>query len=78
MQPLREVHEKWLREPWLKRKVIPIAHLKGWAELLGLAAGPVRPPLLPLTTLERSELHADLTRVGLLGRLGAKASAYAT
>jgi 4-hydroxy-tetrahydrodipicolinate synthase len=77
IQALREVHEKWLREPWLKRKVIPIAHLKSWAQLLGLAAGPVRPPLLQLTAAERETLHTDLTRVGLLARLEAKASAHA-
>lgn len=74
IQPLREAHEKWLREPWLKRKVIPIAHLKAWAELLGLAAGPVRPPLLPLTAAERAELRADLERVGLLDRVKGKAA----
>ncbi len=77
IQPLREVHEKWMREPWLKRKVIPIAHLKAWAEMIGLAAGPVRPPLLPLTAGERAEMHADLSRVGLLARLGGAAKAHA-
>ncbi|MGE5524013.1 MAG: dihydrodipicolinate synthase family protein [Rhodospirillaceae bacterium] len=75
IQPLREVHEQWLREPWLKRKIIPIAHLKCWAQLIGLAAGPVRPPLLQLTAAERDALRADLTRVGLLGRLAEGANA---
>lgn len=75
IQPLREVHEKWLREPWLKHEIIPIAHLKGWAECVGLAAGPVRPPLLPLTAAQRSELAADLQRVGLLARVSARNAA---
>lgn len=69
IQPLRTVHEKWLREPWLKDHIIPIAHLKGWAELVGLAAGPVRPPLVQLTRDERQELKADLERIGLLARV---------
>jgi len=73
IQPLREVHEKWMRGPWLEHKVIPVAHLKGWAGLLGLAAGPVRPPLLPLTPAERETLQADLERVGLLARIAAPA-----
>jgi 4-hydroxy-tetrahydrodipicolinate synthase len=69
IQPLRDVHEKWLREPWLKYHVIPIAQLKAWAELIGLAAGPVRPPLLNLTKSERLELKQDLDRVGLIARV---------
>jgi 4-hydroxy-tetrahydrodipicolinate synthase len=69
IQPLRDVHEKWLREPWLKNHVIPIAQLKAWAELIGLAAGPVRPPLLNLTKSERLELKQDLDRVGLIARV---------
>lgn len=75
VQPLREVHEKWLRGPWLDHKIIPIAHLKGWAELIGLAAGPVRPPLLQLTPAQRSELADDLARVGLLARVRARNAA---
>jgi 4-hydroxy-tetrahydrodipicolinate synthase len=75
IQPLREVHEKWMREPWLRHKIIPIAHLKAWSALIGLAAGPVRPPLLPLTSGQHEALKADLARVGLLARLGAQAKA---
>jgi 4-hydroxy-tetrahydrodipicolinate synthase len=75
VQPLREVHEKWLRGPWLDHKIIPIAHLKGWAELIGLAAGPVRPPLLQLTAAQRAELATDLERVGLLARVKSKTAA---
>lgn len=65
MEPVREVHEKWMREPWVKHKVIPIAQLKAWSEYLGLAGGPVRAPLLPLTAGERQALRRDLDRVGL-------------
>ncbi len=75
IEPLRAVHERWMREPWLKQKVIPIAHLKAWAELLGLAAGPVRPPLLPLPSEGRDRMREDLERVGLLARLGQREAA---
>jgi 4-hydroxy-tetrahydrodipicolinate synthase len=69
LDPVREVHEKWMREPWLQHKVIPIAQLKAWSEYLGLAGGPVRAPLLPLTPRERAELFADLDRVALKHRI---------
>ncbi|MGQ0750913.1 MAG: dihydrodipicolinate synthase family protein [Betaproteobacteria bacterium] len=69
LEPLREVHERWMRDPWTRHKVIPIACLKAWSELLGLAAGPVRAPLLQITAEERQALKQDLERAGLLARL---------
>lgn len=71
LDPVREVHEKWMRDPWVKQRVIAIAQLKAWSELLGLAGGPVRPPLLPLAETERAALSTDLERCGLLARLPA-------
>ena len=65
LDPVREVHEKWMREPWLRHKVIPIAELKAWSECLGLAGGRVRAPLLELSSAARTELRGDLERVGL-------------
>jgi 4-hydroxy-tetrahydrodipicolinate synthase len=75
LQPIRDVHEKWLREPWLRYKVIPIAQLKAWSQYLGLAGGRVRAPLLDLTAQQREELHRDLDRVGLNRHHAAKATA---
>ena len=69
--PLRNVLDKWMRDPWVKHRIIPIAQLKVWSELLGLAAGPVRAPLLPLTDGERQALRADLEQTGLLARVPA-------
>jgi 4-hydroxy-tetrahydrodipicolinate synthase len=66
LQPLRDLHDKWLRGRWLKEKIIPIAYLKAWSELLGLAGGPVRPPLLQITDAERAALRAELAQTGLL------------
>ena len=38
----------------------PTQFKKAWAELMGLPAGPVRPPLLPLTDEEKNELARGL------------------
>jgi 4-hydroxy-tetrahydrodipicolinate synthase len=65
LDPVREVHEKWIREPWVKHEVIAIAQLKAWSEYLGLAGGHVRAPLLPLSDEERQALYGDLDRVAL-------------
>jgi 4-hydroxy-tetrahydrodipicolinate synthase len=39
--------------------------VKYWGELMGMAGGPVRAPLLPLTPAEREEMRADLAQLGL-------------
>ena len=75
LEPVREVHERWMREPWLKHQVIPIAYLKAWTEMMGLAAGPVRAPLLQITGEERARMRADLKACGLLARLPAAKAA---
>jgi dihydrodipicolinate synthase/N-acetylneuraminate lyase len=50
----------------LKEQLIPIAYLKAWTEMMGLAAGPVRAPLLQITAEEKAALRADLESCGLL------------
>jgi 4-hydroxy-tetrahydrodipicolinate synthase len=75
IQPLRSVHEKWMREPWLQHKIIPIHLLKAWSELIGMTGGPVRAPLPQVTAEQRAELRADLDRCGLLGRQAAARAA---
>ncbi len=69
LQPLREVNERWFRDIWVKRRIVPMAYLKAWSEMLGMAAGPVRTPLLQITEKERDELRSDLERSGIIGRL---------
>jgi len=71
LEPLRAVHERWMRDPWVHHKVIPIAYLKAWTDLLGLAGGHVRPPLAQVTDAERKALRNDLEKTGLLARLPA-------
>ena len=62
----RDAFDRWMREPWLERHVIPIAQLKAWLGLLGLPQGPVRPPLVPLTRDEELALRRDLEAAELL------------
>jgi 4-hydroxy-tetrahydrodipicolinate synthase len=62
----RDAFDRWMREPWLERRVIPIAQLKAWLGLLGLPQGPVRPPLVPLTTDEQLALRRDLEAADLV------------
>ena len=66
LDPARDAFDRWMREPWLERNVIPIAQLKAWLGLLGLPQGPVRPPLVPLTRDEEAALRRDLDAAGLL------------
>ncbi len=46
---------------------LPVQLVKYWGELMGMAGGHVRPPVIPLTQRERDELKSDLTNLGLLG-----------
>jgi 4-hydroxy-tetrahydrodipicolinate synthase len=64
--PARDAFDRWMRAPWLERREIPIAQLKQWLGLLGLPQGPVRPPLVPLTSEEGSALRRDLQAAGLV------------
>ncbi len=67
LDALRPVYAKWITRTWRERRVVPIAYLKAWTELLGMAGGPVRPPLLPIGSAEREEMRQDLMAAGLLG-----------
>ena len=73
LDPLRPIYERWMEAPWREHRVIPIAYLKEWTRLLGMASGPVRAPLLQLTESEQEAMRDDLESVGLLGRVGAAA-----
>ena len=49
----------------------PHAHQKYWQELLGQAGGPVRPPLLDLTEVEKAATRRAFERCGLASTLDA-------
>ncbi len=63
--PARDAFDRWMREPWLERRVIPIAQLKAWLALLGVPQGPVRPPLVPLAREDQLALRRDVDALGL-------------
>jgi 4-hydroxy-tetrahydrodipicolinate synthase len=65
--PARDAFDRWMRAPWLERRVIPIAQLKAWLGMMGLPQGPVRAPLVPLTRDEESSLRRDLEMLELAG-----------
>ena len=69
MQPLRELQSKWLRAKWVDDKTVPIAYIKAWCELMGMAGGPVRPGLPQITEKDRQELRSDVAQTGLLARI---------
>jgi dihydrodipicolinate synthase/N-acetylneuraminate lyase len=43
--------------------------MKAWMEMIGMAGGRVRPPVLPLAEVEHQDLCADLRRTGLLDKV---------
>lgn len=59
LAPWRHVYERWIIGP-LDRGHSPAAALKHWMQNLGLPAGPVRAPLLPLSPDDTKALDADL------------------
>lgn len=64
--PVKEVSRRWwARVAGRTGGALPVQMVKQWGELMGMAAGPVRPPLMPLTAAEKVELRADLERLGL-------------
>lgn len=68
MQPLRDVHHKWVIESWRSKGICPVARIKYWTELNGLAGGGVRPPLTPITEAEQAGLRAGLAAIDALPR----------
>ncbi len=69
MQPLRPIYSKYMRSKWVDDKTIPIAYIKAWCELMGMAGGPVRPGLPQITEKERQEMRVELEGAGLLNRV---------
>ena len=65
-EPARNLFNKWLRDPWPTHRVMPIAYLKAWCDLLGMVGGPVRPPLQQITAAELAELKQDVASIGLI------------
>lgn len=64
---IRDLDRQWIKRDVDRGAGIPVASLKSWTGLLGMAAGPVRAPFLPLGPDAEQELHSDLRAAGLIG-----------
>ena len=74
LDPLRKVSHRWIMSRWRETGVIPIAAIKEWSAMLGMAAGPVRTPLLQMDDGDRAAMRKDLEATGILaGELAAMA-----
>lgn len=64
LRPVKELSDRWWSRTVQKfNGVLPVSLCKYWGELMGLASGGVRLPLLDMTAEERAELKRDLGSV---------------
>ena len=64
VRPIKTLSDKWWQRMVQQAGgVLPAALCKHWGELMGMAGGHVRPPLIDLTSEEKKELKADLVAV---------------
>ena len=64
IRPIKQVSDKWWRATMQKLNgSLPVAMCKHWGELMGMAGGHVRPPLIDLSDEEKSELKRDLEAI---------------
>ena len=73
LDPVRAVSHRWIMGRWRENGIIPIAAIKAWSEVLGMAAGPVRPPLPQMSDGDRNALRFELEATGLVARQPAAA-----
>jgi len=66
LDPVRAVNHRWIMGRWRETGILPIAAIKAWSEELGMAAGPVRTPLLQMSDLERQTLRNEIAGVDIL------------
>ena len=64
LRRIKELSDKWWGRTMKKfGGALPVPMVKYWGELMGLAAGPVRPPLADLTAEEKAELRQELEQL---------------
>jgi 4-hydroxy-tetrahydrodipicolinate synthase len=66
MQPIRDLHTKWVLEPWRAQALCPISTIKFWGSQLGVTGGPVRRPLPRFPESEAQQLQKEMGAVGLI------------
>ena len=64
IQPLRELHAKWIMGYWNSGRM-PISEMKYWQELIGMKGGKTRPPVIEMSDEKKQELKEDLKSTGL-------------
>ena len=69
LEALRALEQKWIRRRIPEEGILPIAWIKAWTSLLGMAAGPVRPPLENVSAEDLEQLRKELEAAGLLDHL---------
>jgi|HubBroStandDraft_1064217.scaffolds.fasta_scaffold288317_1 4-hydroxy-tetrahydrodipicolinate synthase len=67
MQAIRDLHTKWVLEPWRNQALCPISTIKFWGNQLGVTGGPVRPPLPRFPEADADQLREEMHAVGLIG-----------
>jgi 4-hydroxy-tetrahydrodipicolinate synthase len=67
MRPIRDLHTKWVLEPWRSKALCPISTIKFWGSQLGVTGGPVRRPLPRFSEAEAQQLQDEMRAVGLIG-----------
>ena len=61
IRPVKKVSDKWWQYTVQKLNgALPVPMCKYWGELMGMAGGHVRPPMVDLSDEEKSELKRDL------------------
>ncbi|MFM0619740.1 dihydrodipicolinate synthase family protein [Paraburkholderia nemoris] len=66
LDPLRKVQHKWIMGDYHETGILPIAAIKAWSEMLGMAGGPVRTPLLQMNEERRTAMRAEIESSDLL------------
>jgi len=66
MQPIRDLHTKWVLEPWRSQALCPISTIKFWGSQLGVTGGPVRTPLPEIPEADVQQLKKEMRALGLV------------
>jgi 4-hydroxy-tetrahydrodipicolinate synthase len=75
LEAVRSIANDWIDGRYRETGILQIAAIKAWSEMLGMAAGPVRTPLLQMSRQDRALLHGQLESAGFLGKTGQLAAA---
>jgi 4-hydroxy-tetrahydrodipicolinate synthase len=65
LQPVRDLHHRWVLDPWSSTGLCPISTIKVWTQHLGLTGGKVRTPLPSMPDEQSAQLVRELDEAGL-------------